>query len=81
VLSHRVDRFLASRGIAVPPSSSVPTASPSAGTGGRPAEFVCEEDVREAVRRGVKIVIDSRSIVTPSARDLGDAKSVFVDAR
>ncbi len=82
-LSQRVDQFLASRGISVPAASP---GSPSGGAvasaaAGRPAEFVCEEDVRDAVRRGVKIVIDSRSIVTPSARDLGDAKSVFVDAR
>ena len=45
------------------------------------AEFVCEEDVRQAVRAGVKIVLDSRTIVTPAARDLGDEKRVFVDAR
>ena len=48
---------------------------------GRPAEFVCEEDVRQALRAGAKIVLDSRSIVTPSARDLGDEKRVFVDSR
>lgn len=47
----------------------------------RPAEFVCEEDVRQAVRAGVKIVLDSRTIVTPAARDLGDEKRVFIDAR
>ncbi len=78
VLSQRLDQFLASRGIPVPAAgggSSTPVAP------GKAAEFVCEEDVRDAVRRGVKIVIDSRSIVTPSARDLGEAKSVFVDSR
>jgi len=46
----------------------------------RAAEFVCEEDVRQAVRSGQKIVLDSRTIVTPSARDLGEEKKVFVDA-
>lgn len=51
------------------------------GTGQRPAEFVCEEDVRQAVRKGVKILLDSRTIVTPAARDLGDENRVFVDAR
>jgi acetaldehyde dehydrogenase (acetylating) len=58
------------------------------GTGGLPgvggqraAEFVCEDDVRQALRAGVKIVLDSRTIVTPAARDLGDEKRVFVDAR
>jgi hypothetical protein len=47
----------------------------------RAAEFVCEEDVRRAVLSGVKIVLDSRTIVTPAARDLGEEKRVFVDSR
>ena len=47
----------------------------------RAAEFVCEEDVRQALRAGLKIVLDSRTIVTPAARDLGEEKRVFVDAR
>jgi acetaldehyde dehydrogenase (acetylating) len=47
----------------------------------RPAEFVCEEDVRQAVRAGAKIVLDSRTIVTPAARELGEEKRVFIDAR
>jgi hypothetical protein len=39
---------------------------------------VCEEDVKEAVRLGRKIVIGERTIVTPSARDLAEAHRVFV---
>jgi hypothetical protein len=42
---------------------------------------VCEEDVRQAVRAGQKIVVGSRTIVTPAARDLGDEKQVFVESR
>ncbi|MCM3881694.1 MAG: aldehyde dehydrogenase family protein [Vicinamibacterales bacterium] len=78
VLSERVDRFLASRGLAAPavPAPSVAETSP-----GRPAAFVCEEDVRQALKAGTRIVIDSRSIVTPSARDLGEEKRIFVDSR
>ncbi len=79
-LGERIDQFLASRGIATPASGSSP-ANAASPTAGRPAEFVCEEDVRQAVNAGTKIVIDSRSIVTPSARDLGDEKRVFIDAR
>jgi hypothetical protein len=77
-LSERVDRFLASRGLAAPtvPVPSVATTSPD-----RPAAFVCEEDVRQALKAGTRIVIDSRSIVTPSARDLGEEKRIFVDSR
>ena len=44
------------------------------------ADFVCEEDVRQALRLTRKIVISDRTIVTPSARDLGDAHRVFVMA-
>jgi ethanolamine utilization cobalamin adenosyltransferase len=43
------------------------------------AEFVCEDDVRQAVQTGQKIVLDSRTIVTPSARDLGEEKRVFIE--
>jgi hypothetical protein len=43
------------------------------------AAFVCEDDVRQALRAGTRIVIGERTIVTPSARDLGDAHDVFVN--
>jgi acetaldehyde dehydrogenase (acetylating) len=43
------------------------------------AEFVCEEDVRLAMRQGRKIVIGDRSIVTPAARDLGEQHKLFVE--
>jgi acetaldehyde dehydrogenase (acetylating) len=43
-------------------------------------EFVCEDDVRQAVRQGRKIVIGERTIVTPAARDLGEQHRVFVQA-
>jgi hypothetical protein len=43
------------------------------------AEFVCEEDVRQAMRQGRKIVIGDRSIVTPAARDLGEQHKLFVE--
>lgn len=83
VLGARIDQFLAGRGIPVPPTAAAAPVSMSdtrAG-GAKPAEFVCEEDVRQALRMGTKIVLDSRTIVTPAARDLGDEKRVFVDAR
>ena len=46
----------------------------------KPAEFVCEDDVRQAVRHGRKITIGERSIVTPAARDLGEQHRLFVQA-
>jgi hypothetical protein len=83
VLGERIDQFLASRGIPVPPSPSGSGSRSAAASAGhdRPAEFVCEEDVRQAVLAGTKIVLDSRTIVTPSARDLGQEKRVFIDSR
>ena len=79
VLSTRIDQFLASRGIA--PSDDVARPAAVVPAGGKAAEFVCEEDVRRAVRAGQKIVVDSRTIVTPAARDLGDEKQVFIESR
>ena len=70
VLGERIDRFLTSRGIGLADVSK-----------GRAAEFVCEEDVRQALRAGHKILLDSRSIVTPAARDLGEEKGIFVEGR
>lgn len=46
----------------------------------RPVDFVCEEDVRCALARGEKIYISSKTIITPSARDIGDAREVFAKA-
>jgi acetaldehyde dehydrogenase (acetylating) len=64
---------------------------PAAGTGpvagvGRAAltgvsqvavDFVCEEDVRQAVKAGRRIRVHSRTIITPSARDLASEHQVF----
>lgn len=44
----------------------------------RAADFVCEDDVREALRQNRKITVGERSIITPSARDLAEAHDVFV---
>jgi acetaldehyde dehydrogenase (acetylating) len=64
-----------------------PTAAPAAATsesGGtgvpRPADFVCEDDVRSAIKAGRRIVIGEKTIVTPSARDLGEAQRIFEHA-
>ncbi len=40
-------------------------------------EFVSEDDVRRAVEDGKKIYISKKTILTPSARDLGDEREVF----
>ena len=83
-LSRRIDDFLGSRGYRAQapavdrslPASSVAVASP----GQAPLEFVCEEDVRLAIRLGQKLVIAERAIVTPAARDLAEEHKVFTVA-
>jgi len=40
-------------------------------------DFVSEDDVRQAVEKGEKIYISKKTILTPSARDLGQEKDVF----
>jgi hypothetical protein len=85
-LSRRIDQFLGSRGFKPEPwtergpsgdgAVSVPTPSASQ----PPMDFVCEEDVREAIRAGRKLVVAERAIVTPAARDLGEHHRVFTVA-
>lgn len=40
-------------------------------------DFVSEDDVRRAIGDGKKIYISKKTILTPSARDLGEEKEVF----
>jgi acetaldehyde dehydrogenase (acetylating) len=66
---------------ASPPfSPSAPPASPPAPPpepSGPPLDFVCEDDVRAAVRTGRKLVVSERAIITPAARDLAEQHRVF----
>ncbi|MGI8543388.1 MAG: aldehyde dehydrogenase family protein [Aridibacter sp.] len=40
-------------------------------------EFVSENDVRDALADGKKIYINKKTIITPSAKDLGEEKEIF----
>jgi acetaldehyde dehydrogenase (acetylating) len=88
----RVDQYLQGRGFEPAPSRSAPSSpAPSASPAPtmrqapahptaaveKPSPFVCEDDVRQALREGRTILISDRTIVTPAARDLGEAQSVF----
>ena len=42
-----------------------------------PVDFVSETDVRSAIEKGEKIYITAKTILTPSARDLGEEKDIF----
>ncbi len=46
----------------------------------KPLDFVCEDDVRQAMRHGRKLLIGERTIVTPAARDLAEEHHLFVTA-
>ena len=43
-----------------------------------PVDFVCEDDVREALSAERKISVHAKSIITPSARELGEERGVFL---
>jgi acetaldehyde dehydrogenase (acetylating) len=83
-LATRVDSFLASRGYR--PSDSDAASSPvfpateKPARADKPAEFICEDDVRAALRTGRKLLVGERTIVTPAARDLGESEKVFQQA-
>jgi acetaldehyde dehydrogenase (acetylating) len=87
-LAAKIDDFLASRGYtpsetrpAPRTGQSAPAASSAeAGPKETPAEFVCEDDVKAAIKAGRKVLIDEKTIVTPSARDLGESSRVFIQA-
>jgi acetaldehyde dehydrogenase (acetylating) len=89
-LASKIDAFLASRGYVPSEARPVPrtqpevlpAASPSVAPAPKetPAEFVCEDDVRAAIKAGRKLLIDEKTIVTPSARDLGESSRIFVQA-
>jgi hypothetical protein len=91
-----VDRFLANREPEPAPPLPSPAAarpdqkvdiggprkpSSTASTNGRKAaEFVSEDDVKQAIQKGEKIYVGPRTIITPSARDIGDPAEVFAKA-
>jgi acetaldehyde dehydrogenase (acetylating) len=93
-LARRIDEFLASKGYVVPsgpartesPPAQASDAAPApvAGTATqsltKPLDFVCEDDVRQALRHGRKLVIGEKTIVTPAARDLAEQHRLFVAA-
>lgn len=54
--------------------------SQSATNARKAAEFVSEDDVKRAIEKGEKIFVGPRTIITPSARDIGDPAEVFAKA-
>jgi len=82
-LAARIDSFLSSRGYKPPDPEPTITSSQDGGGAPRadnPAEFICEDDVRAALRSGTKLLVGDRTIITPAARDLGESQKVFQQA-
>ncbi len=82
-LSARVDAFLSSRGFRptdAPGSDARPDTQSKPVPADNPQDFICEDDVRAALKGGKKLLVGERTIVTPSARELGDANKVFIHA-
>lgn len=91
-LTSRIDQFLATRGLAPASAAARPEAGElrrdlaeaASSHEGRPQapavaeKFVCEDDVRLAIKQGRTLLIGERTIVTPAARDAGEAAKVFV---
>ena len=84
-VANLVDRFLAERRpqmmipVAPAPAPTPPPEPPKpVAQKPPPVPFVCEDDVRQAVNKGEKIYVNAKTIITPSARDLGNEKDIFV---
>jgi acetaldehyde dehydrogenase (acetylating) len=65
------------------PAAPAPTNGAQAATNGnarKTVDFVSEDDVRRAIQKGEKIYVNARTIITPSARDIGEPAEIFAKA-
>ncbi len=83
-IAELVDKFLSARPSApavqsapTPPPAEEKVVAPPAPPKPKAAEFVCEDDVRQAIAKNEKIFVNAKTIITPSARDLGNEREVF----
>ena len=89
-LEQRVAHFLDRRALSSTVSASAPDASFEGETSSEPTvasvsppsvnalEFVSEDDVRSAVSDGRKLPVGASTLITPSARELGNENNIFV---
>jgi len=82
-----VDRFLSSRRGAPAPVCPLRESAPAPPPVQPPkpevtlVDFVCEADVRAAIRQSRKIYIGPKAIVTPAARELANQYDILVVAQ
>jgi acetaldehyde dehydrogenase (acetylating) len=62
------------------PEKAAPAPASAPAPLSKPLDFVCEDDVRQALKQGRKLTIGERTIVTPAARDLAEQHRLFVPA-
>jgi acetaldehyde dehydrogenase (acetylating) len=67
----------ANGGRSTQPSRVSSAASTAAANGRATVDFVSEDDVRRAIQKGEKIYINSKTIITPAARDIGEPAEIF----
>ena len=67
---------------AQPAPRPIQASSPTGGAsnGRKAADFVSEDDVKRAIQKGEKIYVGPKTIITPSARDIGEPAEVFAKA-
>jgi len=58
-------------------TESTPPVTSNNGAKKQAVDFVSEEDVRKAIAKGEKIYINAKTIITPSAKDIGEPAEVF----
>ena len=80
VIANVVDQWLEKKSEKPVPQPSAPLSSYKElqHTPAKPTAFVCEEDVRVAINAKSHIVVGKKTIVTPLARELGEAHDIFV---
>ena len=84
VAAAAVTALLGSRATSSPAACVAAPAAPSSPASAPPpksVDFVSETDVRNAIRRGEKIFIGPRTIVTPSARDVASSHEVLIESK
>src|ERR1051326_8666754 len=80
---HDVTQRATNGGAEIPKPTAQPRQAQPSGTqsnGHKAVDFVCEDDVRRAIQKGEKIYTNARTIITPAARDMGEAAEVFAKA-
>ena len=88
-VAHAIERFLAKKTGKPAPAAAATTPKPAPTPAAappvsrpkpRPVDFVSEEEIRAALKRKEKILIGSKTIITPAARDLAAQHDVFTIA-